>query len=140
MGIDGFREIVMDLFITCDANWEARINKVLYALQDTGCQAFFAKRNYGDPINGIRIVLMCRYPYLKFKQRIRFYKKDGWLYLDLMLDINQFESIDQNERNKIVAKKFIDEVPAIIAKYKFKGFDLQRFTIDLSKFMKKLIV
>jgi len=56
-----------------------------------------------------------------------------------MLDFDQFKRIDQQERNKIVAEKFIAEIPAIIAKYKFQDFDLKKFTADLSKFMKKLI-
>jgi len=82
---------------------------------------------------------MCRDPYLNFKQRIRFEKKSSWLSLDIMLDFDQFKNLDQNQRNKIAAEKFISEIPAIIAKYKFKDFDLERFSADLSKFMKKLI-
>jgi len=129
----------MTFFITSDSNWEAKIDKVLYAIQDTGCQLYFEKKDYGKSINGIGVVLMCRDPYLNFKQRIRFEKKSSWLSLDIMLDFDQFKNLDQNQRNKIAAEKFISEIPAIIAKYKFKDFDLERFSADLSKFMKKLI-
>jgi len=129
----------MNFNITADSNWEAKIDKVLYALQDTGCQPYFEKRDYGKSIYGIGVVLMCRDPYLNFKQRIRFDKKTQWLSIDIMLDFDLFKQITLEEKNKIVAEKFIAEIPPIIAKYKFKDFDLIKFKADLSKFMKKLI-
>ena len=48
-----------------------------------------------------------------------------------MFDLNQFKSIEQSERQNIVAKKMVTELPAIIAKYKFKNFDLIAFEADL---------
>jgi hypothetical protein len=56
-----------------------------------------------------------------------------------MLDFDLFKQMIPQERSKVVAEKFTLEIPEIIAKYEFEDFDLQRFTSDLSKFMKKLI-
>ena len=47
--------------------------------------------------------------------------------------------IDQKEREKIVIEKIINEVPAILAKYKLTDFNLEKFEIDLKKWMKKIL-
>ncbi|MDB4904018.1 MAG: hypothetical protein JWQ63_3299 [Mucilaginibacter sp.] len=78
----------MRVFITCDANWEAKIDKVLNILSETGYKAVFERRDYGTTIDGIGIVLMCRDPSLKFKQRIRYSRKDRTIYMDIMLNFN----------------------------------------------------
>lgn len=128
----------MILFITSDTSWEARIEKVLDKLQDSGVKSYFEKKNYGESLKGINIILMCRNPDLKFKQRIRFIKKEKELYIDIMLDLNQFKQIDLKEKEKIIADKFTDEIPAIVAKYKFEDFDFSRFKSDLLMCMNKL--
>ena len=128
----------MEIGITCDANWEVKIDKVLDALSDTNYDRFFQKKYYGDSINEIFIVLMCRDSELNFKQRIRQSKKEKILYMDLMLDFDEFMKINQKQRNKITADKIINEVPPIIKKYKFKDFDLEKFEIDLEKVFRKV--
>ncbi|MBC7748984.1 MAG: hypothetical protein H7Z76_10500 [Methylotenera sp.] len=121
----------MKFFLTCDVDWESRIDKVLHALIDSGIKAFFEKKEYGDSLIDISINLNCNNPDYNHKQRIRFLKLEKVLYLDLMFDLNQFKSIEQSERQNIVAKKMVTELPAIIAKYKFKNFDLLAFEADL---------
>ncbi len=56
-----------------------------------------------------------------------------------MLDLDQFRIIDLATKEKIVAEKLLTEIPRIIAKYKFKNFDLQMFENDLMILVKKLI-
>ena len=129
----------MRFLLTYDANWEAKIDVVLTRLGETGFKTMFEKKNYGASVEVIGIVLMCRNPSLNFKQRIRYVKAEKELYLDIMLDFYQFEKIEQTERNKIVAEKLIKEVPIIIAKYKFKDFDLPKFEADLTKCFKKVL-
>ena len=129
----------MEFFITYDASWEAKIDKVLNALDETRYKAVFQKRKYGDVIDGIAIVLMCRNTNLKFKQRIRYSRIQKTIYMDLMLNLDQFILIEQKERTRIVADKLIKEVPVIIAKYKLKDFDLSKFKVDLNKCFGKLI-
>ena len=123
----------MNFFITYDAYWETKIDKVLDTLQKKGYKAFFAKQNYGDLINKIAVVLMCQDPRLNLKQRIRLSKKEKTLYLDIMLDQDLFVKIDQNEREKIVSEKLIREIPEIINKYKLKDFNMQLFNAHLVK-------
>ncbi len=127
----------MEFFITCDANWEAKIDKVLDAFHKTGYERFFEKRNYSSSLDGIVIVLMCRSTYLKFKQRIRFVRTDRKIYMDIMLNFDQLILVDQEARVKIVAEKVIEEVPLIIAKYKLKDFDLSKFKVDIKRMFNK---
>lgn len=56
-----------------------------------------------------------------------------------MLDLNQFLQIDRKEREKVVVEKLIDEVPAIIRKYKLEDFDIQKFESDLKNWMTKIL-
>jgi hypothetical protein len=119
--------------ILCDADWEAKVDEVLHYLSSLGYRRFFEERNYGDSLEGIIIDLICQDPELKLKQRIRYSKKEKKLYIDLMLDLLQFKQIDQVQRNKIVTDKIINEVPSIIAKYKFANFELTKLEVDLRK-------
>ena len=128
----------MILGITCDIDWESRLDKVLDSIIDAGYKHYFEKRNYGSSLNEMFVVAMCRNPEYNFKQRIRLSKKEKVLYLDLMFDLNQFKVIEQNEREKIFATKFVTEIPPIVAKYKFDDFDLPQFEADLKKFLNKL--
>jgi len=129
----------MRFLITCDSDWEAKIDKVLDALYDTGCKEFFDKQNYGSSLDCVAVVLMCQNPALNLRRRIRQSKKEKTIYLDIMLDLNQFLRINQKERNRIVAEKLVAEVPPIIAKYKLGDFNLSMFKSHLSKWMTKVI-
>jgi hypothetical protein len=57
--------------------------------------------------------------------------------VDIMLDLAVMTSSKTSTRKRIVAEKFLDEVPQIIAKYKFKEFDLPRFSADLRNWFKQ---
>lgn len=129
----------MRLFITCDIYWESRVDWVLEALYESGYKSFFEEQDYGSSINSLVIILMCRDSYLNFKQRIRFSKKEETLYMDIMLDLEQFMKNTQKEREEIVVDKLISEVPLIIAKYKFRDFDLLTFEKDFKIQMSKIL-
>jgi len=129
----------VDFFITTDSWWETKIDKVADVIIDKGAKLFFYKKNYGGSVNKIAIILMCREPQLKFKQRIRFLKQEKILYMDIMLDYYKFMDVDQKTRERQVAEKLIAEVPAIIAKYKFPDFDLPKFEKDFKKIMGQLL-
>jgi len=120
----------MDFGITADSWWETRVSDTLHLIPIREFKDFFYLKNYGNDLIDIFIVLMCRHPEYNFKQRIRFVKKEKTLYMDIMLDFDLFMKISQEERNTIVFDKLIKEVPEIIAKYKFKDFDLASFTND----------
>ena len=129
----------MRFFITCDSFWEAKVDKVLSTLYQTGYDRFFEEQNYGTSLEGLTIVLMCQDPDLNLKQRIRMSKKEKKIYLDIMLDLPYFLEITQKEREKIIVEKIISEVPPIIAKYKLDSFDLRKFEADLKKWMSKIL-
>ncbi len=121
----------MRFFTTYDANSEANLDEILDALDDGGFDGFFAEKFYDDSGIKITVVFMCRDPRWNFRQRIRFSKKENKLYLDIMLDLDQMKNSETEAKKRIVAEKMINEIPQIIAKYKFKDFDLLRFSADL---------
>jgi hypothetical protein len=116
--------------VSCDANIESGFDKVMFGM-NKAFHVFFGDRFYDDSGIEMFVVLMCRDPRWNFKQRIRFEKKRNCLYMDLMFNLPTMERADMSMRKKIVAEKMIDEIPQIIAKYKFKGFDLMKFSADL---------
>lgn len=120
----------MKFFVTCDANIESGLDKITGEMT-MQFDDYFRDRFYNDSGIEMAVILMCRDPRWNFKQRIRFKKKDNCLYMDIMFDLPVMERADMDTRKKIVAGKMIDEIPQIIAKYKFRGFDLERFSADL---------
>lgn len=124
--------------ILSDTDWDSKVDKVLDTLTDFEYRRYFEEKNYGDSLEGITIVFMCRNPEYNFKQRIRYSKKEKKIYLDIMLDLNQFRQIEQGERERIVAQRLVAEIPPIIAKYKFPDFDLTKFETDIRKLLKKI--
>lgn len=122
---------VMRFFLTADYNWESKLD---HAIRNLELREYFLDRNYGDGLSGgIAVVLMCRDPALNFKQRIHFSKKDDVLSMDIMLDLPFFVSATHTQRREVVAKSLISEIPRVIKKYKFKNFDVETFSSDLSK-------
>lgn len=113
-----------------DSDIESGLHEVLHGSR-VRLEDYFIDRVYGDSGVALGIVLMCRDPRWNFKQRIRFDRKDNCLYMDLMLDLPTMTQADFEGRKRIVAEKIVSEVPAIIAKYKMKDFDLTRFSSDL---------
>ena len=81
--------------------------------------------------------MMCRDPIWNFKQRIRFVKKENCLYMDLMLDLDVMSRAEPETRKRIVGEKIVTEVPRIVAKKKFKDFDLLRFSADLREWFEQ---
>ena len=122
----------MDFGITCDINWESKVDDVLGLIPHRDFKDFFYLKNYGSDINRIVIGLMCHEKECNLKRRIRYAKKEKLFSLDIMLDFELFVKITQQERNEIVFDKLIKEVPEMIAKYKFKDFDLPSFTHDFT--------
>lgn len=125
--------------ILADFYWESGVDKVLDRLSAIEYRRFFVEQCYGSSLEGITVVLMCQNPDLNLKQRIRFSKKEKKIYLDLMLDLNQFLLIDQRQKERVAAEKLIKEIPVIISKYKLDDFNLSKFELDLKKALSVLL-
>ena len=126
--------LLMNVFITGDSNVESGVVRVVVDLSGPTAD-YFAPRNYGASVAGIAIVLMCRDPELKFKQRRRFSKKDKTLYLDIMLDIVEMESLEHSERVDVASRAIITEVPAALERYRFEDFETDRFVSELTEWL-----
>jgi len=127
----------MKMSIFGDIGWESKMDKVLYDLRDLGFGRFFEEKDYGESVAEIGIILMCQDASLNLKQRIRFSKQEKKLSMDIMLDLEQMMQLDHESRRKIIAEKIVTEVPLVLRKYKFKDFDLPRFSKDLSDWFKQ---
>ena len=126
----------MKFFITYDANMESGLNEITYGMTKSFGD-YFVDRFYDDSGIAMSIILMCRDPIWNFKQRIRFHKKENRLHMDIMLDLNIMSRADPATRKQIVGKRIVTEVPQIVAKYKFKDFDLKRFSSDLREWFEE---
>lgn len=121
--------------ITCDSNSETRVGIVVDKISGP-IRKFFEQIDFGDSINKICMVLMCRDPKINFKQRTSFSEKDKILYSDLMLDYQMMITASNDQKRlKIISEKILSEFPSIIKKYKFKNFNDTNFTEQLSKFL-----
>ena len=127
----------MRFVIVGDTDSEAKLDEVFDGFADLGFRSYFAEKQYDDSELKIAVILMCRNPSLKFKQRIRFSKKENTLYMDVMLDFEKLKSSNSQTRKQKVAEKLLIKLPQIISKYKFKDFDLRRFSSDLRDWFKQ---
>ena len=116
--------------VTCDADIESGFDVVTFGMMKQ-FDDYFRDRFYDDSGIEMFVVLMCRDPRWNFKQRIRFVKKENCLYMDLMFDLRIMAQVDMKTRKRIVGEKMVTEIPQIVAKYKFRDFDLPRFSRDL---------
>ena len=90
----------MKFGISYDANIESGLIEVL---NEISLEEHFEERFFDDSGLELFIVLMCRDPIWKFKQRIRFDRKENCLYMDLMLDLPTMSNADFPNRKRIVA-------------------------------------
>jgi len=107
----------------------------MYRLDDLHLRKAFDGEQYGAGLSEIYVVFMCRTPDLKFKQRIRLDRKDLVLYMDIFLDYHLMVKGPTERRYDHLARKLYDELPPILAKYKIKDFDTERFIADFRRFM-----
>jgi hypothetical protein len=120
----------MKFFITYDADITSGLSEITYGMTKA-LGSYFADRFYEDSGIEMAVILMCRRPVRDFKQRIRFVKKENCLYMDIILDLDVMNRTDEPTRKRIVGEKIVNEVPQIVARKKFKDFDLSRFARDL---------
>lgn len=125
----------MKFFVTSDANWESKIDKVLDGLVDCGIMSRFEERGYWGGLNGIAVVLVCRDPGLSFKRRVRFSKKERVIYLDIIFDLNEVISMTHPQRMALAIRKLREDVSAIVSKFPIEGFDLAAFTSDFESWL-----
>jgi len=123
--------------IVSDSNVEAGLSEISDGLFEGGFRNYFGEKSYDNSGLALGVVLMCRDPELDFKRRVRFSKQDNTLYVDVMLDLQQMSLADAAKRRRLVAEKLTAEIPKIIAKYKFKDFDLSTFSSDLQKWFEE---
>src|SRR5215212_8526993 len=120
----------MRVNVLADAHWESRVDQLLKELSATGFRQHFETRDYGEGLTGVTVVLMAQDPSLGLRRRVRHSKREGKLYLDIMLDLPTMRAAEPLERKRIVAERLAEEVPAELGRYKFKDFDEARFVAD----------
>jgi hypothetical protein len=120
---------------TSDAAAWTHARETRYLFDDLGLEKAFDSEDYGPGLSEIFVVFMCRTHDLEFKQRIRMDRKELVLYMDIFLDYHLMVKGPTERRWDHVARKLYDELPPILAKYKLKDFDTNRFIADFRKFM-----
>lgn len=53
------------------------------------------------------------------------------MFMDVMLDLAVMREADHGRRRQIIRERLIDEIPAVVGKYKIEGFNIARFVDDL---------
>jgi hypothetical protein len=128
----------MKSFLTCDIDWESKVDKVRSDLADAGFSEFLAGKDYGPGLQDLAIVLMCQRSDLNLKQRIRYSKANASISMDIMLDLESMKAADMPMRRRIVASHLYAEVPRVVAKYAKYGIDVERFTAEFQAWVANL--
>src|SRR5262245_53200049 len=107
----------MKIFLTSDSSWESRVDKVVERLSDYKLVDYFREKQYGDGIQGVAIVLVCREFLVNKKPRNRFAKKEATLHMDVMLDFEVLKAASTEARLRITAEHLLKDVVAVVEKY-----------------------
>ena len=138
--LKGFRrfrdETHLHLRVTCDANEESGVGEVVNEISGP-TRKHFATKYYGIGLLRIGVVLMCRNPELKLKQRLTFSKADKRLSMDVTLDLAQMRQADHEKRKRIISERLTEEIPAVVRKYSIADFDDARFADDLKSWLRE---
>lgn len=121
----------MEIFLTCDAHWESGVENIIDDFYDNNLENTFALKQYGEYLNRISIILICQNPVLNLKQRLKYSKRDQNIYIDIILNLNEFQRITDSEKKQIIKKKMLQEIPNAIRKFKVSDFNLEEFISDL---------
>ena len=119
------------LFITADSDYFTKVGELTQEFNPI--EAYIEDQDYGSSIDEICVVFLCQDFDFEFKPRIRFVKKELCLYMDIVLDYQQMVKADEMTQKKIMGSRLLSDTSKIIAKYKFKDFDLPRFEKDLKE-------
>lgn len=127
----------LKLRISSDSNWEARVNEFTDELPRPRFETRFAKTYYGAGIADIFIVLTCRDPALRFRQRIKWLEAERALELDVMLPLEEMITATTEERCQIGAQCMLRDISKVLKKYKISGFDSDRFLADMDAYFRR---
>lgn len=123
----------MRLVITSDADWESRVGTTLNRLTDFPAFEQFDEIDYGPGLASLGIIFMCQPNDLGLTPRIKLSKKKKAFYMDIMLDLELMKAADQNQRQRVIAQRLYDEVPAVLSQQRIPEFDQARFVADLHR-------
>jgi hypothetical protein len=134
----------MRLFLSCDADWESRVDQILGDLSKTGYRERFESRDYGSGLGCVSVIFICRDPLLNFKQRIKLKKEknslrvENTLHMDIMLNLSTMKSFDRTDRasrKRIIMERLYDEVPEVLSRYQISDFNRDAFISDLREWI-----
>lgn len=120
------------MFISSDANWDAKID---HATRTLDAQRYFESRNYGAGLTNLTVILNCRDPRLGHKQRVRFTKATKTLGIDVMLPLDRFVRVSHQQRRLIIADSMLKEIPRFVRKYDLPEFDTEQFLEDFERYV-----
>lgn len=138
----------MRLLLTCDAEWESRVDKVLRDLVDSNYEERFASRDYGCGLNCIAVTFVCRDPDLNFAQRVEFrtekslFGEENILYMDIVLNLDimtAFALANLDSRKQVMVQQMRQEVPKILSRYDIPDFDREGFIKDFNQWTEEII-
>ncbi|MDQ1817651.1 hypothetical protein RBA41_30525 [Massilia sp. CCM 9210] len=124
--------------IVGESDHDSGLSNVLYWLSRPEQWEAFAK-DYGEGLEKLVIDVICAKLLDGLKPRIRFAKKTKYLYMDIMLDYDDFVRLTAEEKKERVMKRLLEDVPPIVRKYKFADFNTELFLSDFNRYYSGLL-
>jgi hypothetical protein len=127
----------MDIRLVGDVAAESGAGPIIYGWSGP-TRKHFLLRDFGPGLVGLGLVLVCQDSSLNLKRRIRFARKEKMLYIDIMLDLDQMRSANEEVRKQIVARQLSQEVPEVVSKYSIPDFDQVCFFEEFKKWIEEI--
>jgi hypothetical protein len=127
----------MKFWIGCDIDWETRVDSVRDELIALHFEPSFEGDQYGPGIEMIAILLTCRDPSHKFRQRTKWIADERILETDILLPHSEMIAATPEQRRTILVQALLNEVPRVIEKKKVSDFDSGLLAASMKEFFVK---
>jgi len=107
----------------------------MYPIID-GVRAEFGKKQYGESIILISVVMTCMAKDLK--QRKRFKKEARLFEYDILLDYFLIKNVDMDQKKTIIRRQIVEITEQTFSKYKFDDFDKSVFLSDIKEIVNNI--
>ena len=98
---------------------------------------FFLQKSYGNEVKELRTDINCSPGLDNSKQRVKFRKKEGYLYFDVMLKYYDYIKLTNAARKNYIAECILRDMESL-RKFKPKGFILDDLKRDFIEFFQSI--
>jgi hypothetical protein len=125
---------------SAEMSWDSSLREYFFDLIENRVDKYFVDKNYGEDIDKIFILLICRPGASNFSIRKRYHvtPKEKWIGIDCILNYAKIVTMN-SQQEKIYLLNTLKETFNSIQTYKrkLKHFDFEKFSIEIGNLIQE---